>query len=235
MDAPDCDRETLEAALRALARVNRAFGALSPVWRGVQRALANRRPGPIRILDVGTGSGDIPRRLFRRLEARGWQPEFVLADLHPTTLGLARRWTEAWARGPGAVPRARFSYLRTTATRLPLADDSVDLVFATTMLHHLEREEVAAFLREADRVSRVGWIVTDLRRSRVTAVAVRLLAETVWRRNPYPREDGPISVRRSFLPAEVREIARGAGLKRVEVGSAGPFHLVAAGGALCRA
>ncbi|MFQ5747625.1 MAG: methyltransferase domain-containing protein [Gemmatimonadota bacterium] len=236
MDARDCDPDALAAALRTLARASRSFGGTRPVWRGVRRALAGREPGPLRLLDVGTGGGDLPRRLFPRLRALGWRPELLLADLHPAALALARDWTTDWARRANGARAGglRCAFLRTSAPCLPLADASVDLVVSTTMLHHLECEEAVAFLREVNRVARLGWVLADLRRSRLTAAAVRLLAETLWRRNPFPRVDGPVSVRRAFRPSELRDLARHAGVGPVRVGGSGPFHLFVAGGMSCR-
>ncbi len=54
------------------------------------------------------------------------------------------------------------------ARRLPLEDRSVDVLYSSHMLEHLDREEAAGFLREAMRVLRPGGVlriaVPDLRK-----------------------------------------------------------------------
>jgi len=223
MDRPDVDGVALEDALDALADANRAFGGRRAVLRPLGRVLAGDRPGPIRILDVGAGGGDVSRALARRLRSRGWRPRLVLGDLHDRTLRLAR--ARIGARGPGNV-----RYVRLSASTLPFRDASFGLALSSTMLHHLEREEAVRFLREIERVADRAWVVTDLRRSRLTCAAVRTLAATLWRRNPLPRRDGPVSVRRSFTPAEARELLGEAGLHGARVERAGPFRLRLRGG-----
>lgn len=250
MDRPDCDPDRLRDALATLARANRRFGARDAALGAALRLLDGRRPGPVRILDVGTGSGDIGTSLVRRLRARGWRPRATLADLHPTTLRIARERARAngrspdgrgrpgWngaaeGRHPGGGPASEgartvgeaVTFVRLTAGSLPFRDGSFDVAVSATMLHHLEREEARAFLRELDRVAASGWVVTDLRRSRAAWLAVRLLAATLWRRHPLPREDGPASVRRAFTAGEARALAAEAGLGDASVERLRPFRL----------
>lgn len=229
MDRPDCDPGDLRRALDGLARVHRGFGGHHMVAGPLLRRLAGRRPGPLRLLDVGTGGGDLAAWLVRRLRDRSWTPRVTLADLHPRTIRIAReRWpfgAEA-AQGPrpsGPMPGADF--VRLDASRLPFREGSFDLAVSTTTLHHLERDRAVDFLRELDRVADGRWLVVDLRRSRIALAAVLLLAATLWRRNPLPRRDGPVSVRRAFTPDELRSLLERAGLEGARVEGRWPVRL----------
>lgn len=231
MDRLDCDRDRLRDALETLARANRRFGARRMIVTAATGLLEGGSPGDVRLLDVGTGSGDIAAALARRLRAAGWRPRAVLADRHPTTLRIARDRTSAAAsdggggrgEGVGADPGAGF--VRLDAPSLPFRDGGVDVAVSATMLHHLEREAAKRFLRELDRVSRIGWVVTDLRRSRSAYLAIRLLAATLWRRHPLPRRDAPVSVRRAFTASEARALVEEAGLPDAGVERLWPFRL----------
>lgn len=223
MDDPFCDPTDLEQALDALSVTNRWFGGLAAIRRPIARALDGRAPGPLDLLDVGTGAADIPRALEGWLRARGWEPRFCLTDNHATTLGVAR------ARAPGA------GFVRLAAPRLPFANNAFDIGLSGTMLHHLETDDAAEFLRELDRVSRFGWVVSDLRRGAPGRWAVGALAATLWRRNELPRHDGPASVRRSFTRGEIATMLEDAGPPDAIARGAGPFRWVALGGELARA
>lgn len=238
MDRRDCDPDRLRDALSLLSRANRRFGARRATIEPAVDLLDGRSPGRVRVLDVGTGSGDIGVSLARRLRAEGRPARATLTDLHPTTLRIARERVRDAAAGGAAEGGGRRTgngaggrrdggaeFVRLTAPSLPFRDRSFDLAVSASTLHHLERDEARAFLRELQRVARDRWVVTDLRRSRPAYVAVRLLAATVWRRHPFPRRDGPVSVRRAFTADEVRELVREAGLAGATVERLAPFRL----------
>lgn len=222
MDDPAFDPVELGRALDALATINRWFGGTTAIRRPIEAGLEGRPPGDLRLLDVGTGAGDIPAALDRRLRARGWNPRFVLADNHPTTLRLAR------GRVPDSV---RPTFVRLDAPRLPFADGAVDIGISGTMLHHLETETAAEFLREIDRVSRIGWVVSDLRRGALLRVAFGVLAASLLRGNATARMDGRASIRRAFNVAEIRALLDHAELEGVIIHS-GPVRWVVLGGEL---
>lgn len=239
MEREDLDPELLARALDALERANRRYGGTRAVWRPVSRGLERRPPasGRVRLLDVGAGGGDMARELGRRIRRLGLRPDLLLGDRHAAALRLARRRGRPGA--PGREPDVAADVgpgpdagrlLRLSADRLPLRDDGVDLVVCATTLHHLGRAEARRFLREADRVARMGWVVADLRRSWPAYLAVQLLARTAWRNNPLPRADGPRSVRRAFTVSEARELLREAGLPAARARAAPPFRLTLLGG-----
>lgn len=206
MDDPECDPRELEEALDILGRTARRFGGDRLLLRAVRRLLDSAAPGPISILDIGAGGGDTAVSLGAALSALGWTPRITLADRHGATLRLAA------GRVAERDPSAPYRFVRLDGETLPFRDGAFDLVVCSTVLHHLEDDGAAALLREAERVSARGWVVADLRRSRWTLAAVRLLASTLWRRSALPRVDGPVSVRRSFTPEEVRGLLEREGL-----------------------
>ena len=222
MDDPSCDPRELDRALDALADINRWFGGTAAIRRPIEAALREQAPGDVRLLDVGTGAGDIPTAVARRLRGKGWSPRLTLTDKHPTTLRLAR------TRVPESLNP---SFVRLDAPRLPLADDAVDIGISGTMLHHLETEAAIRFLRELDRVCRIGWVVSDLRRGASLRIAFGVLAATLLRRNTTARLDGRTSIQRAFTATEIRSLLDRAGLERVVV-RAGPIRWVAVGGQL---
>ncbi len=216
MDAPDCDEAELSAALDALAHAGRLLGDDRLLRRRVSRLVGKCSGGDrvLRVLDVGAGGGDGSVALIGDLGRAGWEPRFVLSDLHAKTLRLCRDRVRARLGDD-----ARVRYVRLDGARLPFADDAFDLAVCTRTLHHLSDDEAASFVEDLDRVTRLGWVVTDLWRSRRTLLAVRLLAATIWRRHRFPRTDGPISVRRSFTPREIRGLLADLGIESARVRS----------------
>ena len=195
-------------SLTEVARLNALFGGrritLAHVKRLVSRMPARRR---LTVLDVGTGSADIPLALVRWAR-RARRPIRVLAlDRDWQTLGIARATA---ARYPEIVP------IQGDALALPVRPHAVDVVISALTLHHLEPEAAVRFLAETDAAARVGFVVNDLARSR-TAYVLVWLATRVFTRSRMSRHDGHLSVRRAYTPDELRALCEKAGLFDVRV------------------
>ncbi len=217
MDEPGQDRHQLAVSLADLRGVNRWLGGYRVVLHHLSELIERYPRERYRILDVATGSGDIPLRIASWAKERDLDVEIVATDNHATTLELARRHL-------AAEPSIRTAFA--DALRLPFADEEFDVALISTALHHFDDDrDCLRVLRELHRVSRIGFVVNDLARSRAALAGARLLAATVWRRHPVTRHDGPLSVRRAFTPDELRTLAERAGFADGRVHAHFPFRV----------
>ena len=216
MDEPGVDPAELARSLHDLREVNRWLQGTRVVLRHLARMAARLPALDFTVLDVATGSADIPLAVSRWARARGGRARVVATDFHAGTLALAR---EHAARDPDVrVEEA-------DARALPYADGAFDFSLCSTALHHFDEEDAVRVLRELDRVAARGVVVSDFRRSRGSLLGVQLLAATVWRGHPVTRHDGPVSIRRAYTPAEVRALAEAAGIRGARVYTHLPFRL----------
>lgn len=225
MDAPDVDRAALADALGHIAGVNRWLGARRALLRHLGRALPDGagRAAPARILDIGTGAGDLAAAVAGRLRDEGRAAHVVALDLHAATLDVARRRT---------LGVDGLHLVRGDGLRLPFADAAFDACLLSMVLHHMDGAALVALLREAARVARGGrLLVGELERSLPNYLGARILAATVWRRSPVTRHDGPLSVLRAFTPNELLGLARDAGLAAPAVHRHPFYRLVLRAGA----
>jgi hypothetical protein len=93
---------------------------------------------------------------------------------------------------------------------LPLADQSVDLVLASQLAHHLDADGTIALCREAQRVARRGVIIADLRPSRLAATGYRL-AGPLLGLHQTTIDDGVLSLARGRDAATLAALAGQAG------------------------
>jgi 2-polyprenyl-3-methyl-5-hydroxy-6-metoxy-1,4-benzoquinol methylase len=195
--------DELVESLKDLRRVNR--------WLGGKRALAkhlfpmiNALDGKrIRLLDVGTGSADIPEMIVDWARARGLQIEFVVLDLNEIAAREARQQTAGYPE---------IEVVRGDALKLPFADGSFDFVLASMFLHHFESPAAAQLLASFARVSRVAFIINDLRRHPLAYYAIKVLSH-IFTGNRLVRNDSAVSVLRGFADADLAEIAHAANLR----------------------
>lgn len=202
MDHFEAEPIELGRSLADLRWVNRWLGGRAQAIRlilGLASELGKRK---VTILDIGTGSADLPLALVRAARKRGITMRITATDLHPLTIEYARAATFG---EPGIEVR------EANAFALPFESGEFDLAMSCTTLHHFDDDEAITALGEMNRVARHGVVVTDLARSRLALVGARLLAATLWRRHPITRHDGPASVRSAFTSGELADLARAAG------------------------
>jgi len=230
LDALHHDRAELEQSLDHVAEINRRLGGSRAVLLALaqlDRTRRDRTPAQTRttpscwtILDIGTGSADIPLAIDDWARRRSIPVHITATDRHPQMREIAAERT----RG-----RDRISVAAADALELHYEDDAFDIVLLSLTLHHFERGDQVRVLREAARVARTAVVVNELHRSLPSYLGARLLAATRWRANRLTRHDGPLSVLQAFTPRELRAIARAAGLRVASVRRRLLFRLVLVG------
>jgi hypothetical protein len=208
--------EDVARSLADLRRINRYLGGAAAVIRALGAELLRDGVERVSILDVGTGSADIPSLVFSWCLARGVQARVVALDISERNLRVARERL-------GVNPAIEL--LRADALNLPFAAGSFDYVIASLFLHHFREEDCVKLLVEFARVARRAIMINDLVRNLVPYYFIRF-GWPLFARSFLTRHDGPVSVLRGFTSIELEEIARRAGLVRFCVERRFPYRLV---------
>ena len=203
MDDPALDGGRHEAALRGLSRLNYLSGSARTLWpplAALARQLGRRQ---LRVLDVASGGGDVPVRLWRKARRAGLHLEIHGVDVSPRAV--------EFATGQAAAEQAaiNFSVLDVLADPLPRGFDAVT---CSLFLHHLAEEQGVLLLQAMAEATEHLVLVNDLRRS-AAGLALSHLATWGLSGSDVVRVDGPRSVRAAFTVAEAAALARAAGLK----------------------
>jgi SAM-dependent methyltransferase len=209
LDGPLDDPDLLGRNLADLRRNNRLLGGSYLSAHALERLAPGK--AELSILDVGTGAADIPLALLDRARRTGRRLDITAVDSRPEVLAAAR------AIEPRLAAAERDGHLRLVVadgSALPFEAGAFDIGHASMVVHHLEPDEAVAFLRELGRVSGLGIVVNDLLRSRGNWLGALLLTRTLAP-SPLTRNDGPLSVRRAYTLAELRDLVRAAGLRPV--------------------
>ncbi len=211
LDAAEVPMADLVANLTDLRWLNRYLGSHWLLCRAVQRLWRRvGSPTRLRVLDVGTGAGDIPAVLLRWGARRGVRLTVVGLDRHSGILQYLRTTEPASASIP---------YVQADGLCLPFRPQTFDIVVCSTMLHHLDWLPGSALLRSMATVARYGVVVNDLLRGWLPYYAARLLF-AVTACHPVTRHDGALSVLRAYRVAEVRAMAQHAGVAPVQISTA---------------
>ncbi|MEP7070774.1 MAG: methyltransferase domain-containing protein [Verrucomicrobiota bacterium] len=198
MDLPQPVSAELEQDLANLRSLNRWFGGYRIIHHFLRRWL--RANSKIRLLDVATGSGDVPRLIVDYARSRNVPVEIEAIDQQEATIEIARRLSVSY-------PEISFSCADLFAWG---ADDAYDIVICSLALHHFSEEDVIRALRKFRELSSGAILVTDLQRSRFLSLAVFVVTETLYR-EPMTKFDGRLSAARAFSFAEMDQLAKRAG------------------------
>ncbi len=211
--------DDLRGNLRDIRRANRFLGGIRAVLNAITPHLTHlaQYERPVRILDLATGSADIPVAIAQRAEQQGWAVQITATDLQPDILAVA----VGTQRHGVAIEQA-------DALDLPYDDDAFDISVLSHALHHFEPDDGVRALSEMRRVSRHAMIVNDFERCRMGLAGAWLFAHASTT-NRMTRHDAPMSVRRAYTLPEAAAMARAADWTDVEVRRVVPFRFVLTG------
>jgi 2-polyprenyl-3-methyl-5-hydroxy-6-metoxy-1,4-benzoquinol methylase len=197
MDAADLDPAVYEQVLHDLARVNKWTFTAHPVLAFMKRAAGGAKS--FRLMDVGFGDGDILRAIARWARRRGIAAELVGVDLNEKSVHAAQLATPAEL----AIDYRAGDYLDQAGP--------FDFIISSQVTHHMTDDQLMTFLRHMEAEARMGWLVCDLHRHGFAHWGFPILARLMFVHR-IVREDGRLSIARSFRPAEWETLLAQAGI-----------------------
>jgi 2-polyprenyl-3-methyl-5-hydroxy-6-metoxy-1,4-benzoquinol methylase len=212
MDAADLDPAVYDKVLADLSRVNRWTFTARPTLQFLKRAVGTSKR--FSLLDVGFGQGDMLRDIAHWAQRRGITADLVGVDLNAKSVASAR----------AATPRDLAIDYR--AGDYADQGDSFDYVVSSQVTHHMTDDQLRDFIRFMEDKARRGWLISDLHRHGFSHWGFPILARLMGVHR-IVREDGTLSIARSFRPAEWQAILADAGVapESVRIVRRFPFRL----------
>src|SRR5437899_12863076 len=200
MDRPQPVTRELERDLANLRSFNRWFGGHGLVRHFLRCWL--KPNGKARILDVATGSGDIPRLIVDHARRPNVSVHIDAIDQQASTIEIARGLSAAYPEIDSCCvdlfewnPSERY-----------------DIVLCSLTLHHFSNDDAVRVLQKIRELSTARILVADLRRARWLTFAVYFVTATIYR-DAMTKTDARLSAARAFSFVEMGELAKRAGWK----------------------
>ena len=203
-----------EGYIVELQRVNRWLGDAQILRDTLLRETGNEECKSFSLLDVGAGSGELLRT------AANWAREHKKA-FRGVGLELNERSAQAILQDSGS----EISSVRGDAMKLPFGSAQFDYVICSLFTHHFVEQQIVEILREMNRVARRKVFVIDLHRHPVAYFLYTTVGKA-FLHTRLLREDGALSILRSFKSHELEELGQAAALQNISVTRHFPFRLV---------
>ena len=208
--------EEYEGCLVELRRVNEWLGDVKVLRETLFTEIARAGLESFSVLDVGAGSGELLR------VTAGWARE-TNRKAKLFGLELNQRSARAILDESGDFPE--ISSVQASGLVLPFPDHSVDYIIQSLTLHHFDDKGAVGILREMGRVAARGIFVIDLHRNPVAYYFYTTIGRLILH-NRLLREDGALSILKSFKPDELEKLGRQAELPNVSIQKLFPSRLV---------
>src|ERR1043165_1324754 len=202
MDDPSLDPAEHRRALAGLARLNWAGASAGTLWKSIGPLVQTPAHAGLTILDIATGSGDVPLALARRARKSGLSLTLSGCDISETALAEASRR----AKQDGTA----FTTFQLDAIQHEIPGE-YDVVMCSLFTHHLEESQVVDLLYRMKAAARKMVLVNDLHRS-PSSYRLATAAANVLGRSRVVRVDAAKSVRAAFTVPEFEELVERAGL-----------------------
>jgi SAM-dependent methyltransferase len=216
LDKGDYTPEEYEGCITELQRVNEWLGDASALRHSLLAEIEESGLRDFSVLDVGAGSGELLRVAAAWARKNNGLARLVGVELN------ARSAKAIVEDSPGLT---EISAVRGDAFRLPFADGIFDYAICSLFTHHFKDRKVVAILQEMSRVARRRIFLIDLHRHPVAYYFYTTVGH-LFLHNRLIREDGALSILRSFKPDELFNLAEQAGLGGIHVARHFPYRLV---------
>jgi SAM-dependent methyltransferase len=198
MDRPQPVTTELERDLQNLRQLNLWFGSYRLISLFLQRWIKSGEH--LRVVDLCTGSGDIPRLIANHARKVDAHVTIDAVDQQSATLEIAKRLSADYQN---------IHFIEANVLNWK-PDQRYDVTLCTLALHHFSDDDAVRVLQRCRELSRKFILVSDLRRGLFGTVGVYLLTATLFR-EPMTKFDGRLSMARAFSFCELRDLALRAG------------------------
>lgn len=214
LDADTFDTEALEANLRDIRFINGVLGWRAYTTRAIRSIVQRAGLRSFTLLDVASGSADMPLAIAQWAASAGIDARIVATDISPQIVAIARKQS-------AGVPSITIE--EADALALPYNPSAFDIALCTLAIHHFDPDQAVKLLANMARVAN-RVLVFDVQRAQLAYWGSWALTR-ILPMNYMTRHDAPASVRRAYTAPELHEMALQAGLRNPSVWVGFPFRL----------
>lgn len=207
MDDLEVGGEELNQTLKELRTINKLLGGNHVTTSGIQAFCKKFPKEEYSIADIGCGGGDMLKVMADWANKKKIPCKFLGVDANPNIITLAQKNLSAYKN-------IEFDQANVFSESFLL--QPVDIITCTLFTHHFTDQELIQLISTFKNKSNLGVVINDLHRHPLAYHSIKLLTR-FFSQSAMVKNDGPLSVLRSFKKNEWHEILSKAGFDHVEI------------------
>ncbi|QDT03450.1 hypothetical protein K227x_18340 [Rubripirellula lacrimiformis] len=197
MDQEDLPEELHVHALSGLARLNKVSFIAPILFRHLKKIASQHTSGKLRVLDVASGSADLPIAWSQMGNRCGIDIEVTTVEI--SHFAIEKQFQRA------ALAGVKISAIQQDCIREPLPT-GFDVITNSLFLHHLDPHDTIHLLKSMHSAARVASMVCDLERSKLNRELISA-ASRVLTRSKVVHHDARLSVEGAYTLSEAKTLA----------------------------
>lgn len=193
MDDPNLDLLTLKDVFIDINKVNTILNGYAVTLKAIEKMLDTHPQNSYTLMDLGCGDGDMLKQIAHYFKARTASLNLIGIDLNENAIKIATENCKAFPN---------ISFLRQDVLTWDTDAPSCDILLCTLTMHHFSEEEISIFLKKIIQLPRIGIIINDLQRSKLSYFLFKVFS-TVFIRTDIAKYDGLLSIKRAFTKLEL--------------------------------
>lgn len=207
MDDLEADGEILVQTLKELKTINRLLGGNHVTTSALKKIVKKHPKKTYTIADVGCGGGDMIRIMADWADVEGIQCQFIGVDANPNIIQTAKE---------NLKDLQNVIFICQNVFDEDFLKEKVDIISCTLFTHHFTNGELITLFQNFRQKSSLGMVINDLHRHPFAYYSIRLLTQ-LFSKSPMVKNDGPLSVLRSFRRKELSHLIKTTGFHSFEI------------------
>lgn len=201
LDQDNIPFSDIRTTMEELNVVNTLLGGHHITRCGVQYFLGRQTTNkPLTIAEIGCGGGDNLIAIHKYLSKRKQPMKLVGVDIKEECIQFAQQQV------PADTLLLCSDYRKTV-----WPESKPDIIFSSLFCHHFTDEQMAEQLQWLKDNSKVGFFINDLHRHPLAYHSIKILTR-LFSKSYLVKNDGPLSVARSFRRNDWERLLAGAGI-----------------------
>ena len=200
LDDDNLPFEDIKNCMKELNSINSLLGGHKITINGMD-SFSSTENDTFTVCEIGCGGGDNLKAISKKYK----NATFIGIDLKKTCIDFAAK----------QYPQLKADWIASDYSKV-VFKTAPDVIFSSLFCHHFTEEQLVFMLQWMNKNSKKGFFINDLQRSTVAYYLIKWLT-VIFSRSYMVKNDGPISVSRSFTKKDWQLLFAKAGISNYSV------------------